>query len=421
MDKLWDSRITRGEVRGDLRAFGAVPTPPDLVKFMVSLAAPRKERCRVLEPACGDCPFLAEFAAQHGAHHEFVGVDVDPLALQRARSLVPFATLVEHDFLLWHPNERFDIIIGNPPFGIIGDASHYPIHVFKDRKPIYKQHLQTWRGKFNIYGAFIEHSVRLLSPDGRLVFIVPASWLVLDDFTKLRLFLSQQGRLAVYYLGKVFKGRNISCVVLVFEKGGKGLALYDATTIVVQKPDYKGEIIRFETPELLAFEQSGIPLGQLFDIHFAARSPEIRRHPQVSTEPRNGFVPILTGRNLKSGWIDYDHCYSGLWMLKEAASSLRPFYAFPHIVVAHTKGIRVVAAVDERCYPWREEFHLVPKIHGLNLHAVVKHLNSEPVQWYVRNLYRDFVPHLTMTMLRKVPVARSIAGDEQTGKLLLEG
>jgi hypothetical protein len=47
-------------------------------------------------------------------------------------------------------------------------------------------------------------------------------------------------------------------------------------------------------------------------------------------------------------------------MPPEDAPRLRAFYALPHIVVAHTKGTRVVAAVDRRCYPWREEFHLVP-------------------------------------------------------------
>ena len=140
------------------------------------------------------------------------------------------------------------------------------------------------------------------------------------------------------------------------------------------------------------------------EIYFAARSPEIRRHPSVVKEPKEGLVPILTGRNLKPGWIDYETCHSGLWMPREEAPSLRFFYAFPHIVVGHTKGARVVAALDERCYPWREEFHLVPKIPGLDERKLVQHLNSEPVQWYVRTLYRDLVPHLTMTQLRLVPV-----------------
>ena len=411
------------EIRADsARALGAVPTPKDLVDFMVALASPVKGHCRVLEPACGDCPFLEAFAEHYGRHHEFVGIDISPEAVRRAKERVPFATILEGDFLLWEPGERFDIIIGNPPYGIIGDASHYPIHVLKERKEVYKRRFRTWQGKFNIYGAFIEHAVNMLNPEGKLVFIVPASWLVLDDFARLRAFLSASGSLKVHYLGRVFRGRNVSCVVLVLEKGGRGLKLYDGQTPAVDKPVYRGEIIRFETPELLAFERSGAPLGMLFEVHFAARSPEIRRHPLTSGKPKEGYVPVLTGRNLKAGWIDYERCYSGFWFPKEAAASLRFFYGFPHIVVGHTKGIRVVAALDDRCYPWREEFHLVPKIPGINLSAVVRHLNGEEIQRYVRQLYRDFVPHLTMTMLLRVPIPPALFGGKgQIGLLPLEG
>jgi adenine-specific DNA-methyltransferase len=402
------------------RSLGIVPTPPDLVAFMTELAAPTKSHCRVLEPACGDAPFLIAFANRYGKHHELVGIDINPIEIQRAKKQTPFADLLEGDFLLWQPNEQFDIIIGNPPYGIIGDASHYPIHVLKDRKETYKRRFHTWQGKFNIYGAFIEHAIHLLKPDGKLVFVVPASWLVLDDFAKLRTFLSASGSLQVYYLGKVFRGRSVSCVVLVLEKGGKGLRLYDGRTLAMEKPFYQGELIRFETPESLAFERSGIPLNALFEVHFAARSPEIRCHPQVSTKPKEGYVPVLTGRNLKVGWIDYEHCYSGLWLYKDAVPTLRFFYTFPHIVVGHTKGTRVVAALDNRCYPWREEFHLVPKVSGLDLSAIVKHLNSEPIQRYVRQLYRDFVPHLTMTMLVRVPILPSLTGESQILRLPLE-
>ncbi len=407
--------------QGEERAFGIVATPPDLVAFMVELAKPMKEHCRVLEPACGEAPFLASFAQRYGTHHNLVGIDINIEAIQRAEKIVPFADFVEGDFLLWQPSETFDIIIGNPPYGIIGDASHYPIHVLKDHKETYKRRFSTWHGKFNIYGAFIEHAVNLLKPGGKLVFVVPASWLVLDDFAKLRTFLAASGSLKVYYLGKAFRGRNVSCVVLVLEKGGKGLKLYDGRNLVVDKPIYRGELIRFETPELLAFERSGVSLGILFEVHFAARSPEIRRHPQVSTKPKDGYVPVLTGRNLKAGWIDYEHCYSGFWFPKDAASTLRFFYGFPHIVVGHTKGTRVVAALDDRCYPWREEFHLVPKVFGLDLAAIVRHLNSEPIQRYVHQLYRDFVPHLTMTMLVRVPIPTALSGKGQMGRLPLEG
>lgn len=391
------------------RAYGMVATPPEIVEFMVRLCEPLPAGpLAVLEPACGDAPFLRAFAARYGRRHDLTGVDIHAAETRLAQAQMPTAHFLDTDYLLWETEQRFDIIIGNPPYGIIGDESHYPIHALRARKAVYKRRFATWFGKYNVYGAFIEQSVRLLTPEGKAVLVVPATWLVLDDFARLRAFLAHSGKVTVYYLGKAFPKRNVSAVVLVLTRGETGLELYDGANRAVSKPEYHGEIIRFETPDAIAFERGGIPLGECFRVHFAARSPEIRKHPSVVTKPREGCVPILTGRNLQRGRIDYETCYSGLWMPREDAPQLRAFYASPHIVVAHTKGTRVVAAVDRRCYPWREEFHLVPTVAIADLDAVVAHLNSEGMQQHTHSLYRDFVPHLTATMLRLLPIPQEL-------------
>lgn len=395
------------------RSLGAFATPKDIVNFMVELANPASRHLKVLEVACGDGPFLRKFAEKFGYDYEFVGVEISKDVARNAQLKLPFAKVINDDYLLWNPSEKFDIIIGNPPYGIIGSESHYPIHVLKGKKDIYKKKFTTWYGKYNIYGAFIEHSVNLLKEGGKLIFIVPASWLVLNDFIKLRLFLSVKGELNIYYLGKVFPKRNVSCVVIVFKKGKKGLKLYEGERLALEKPDWSGEIVRFESDLWLYFEKEGVSLEQLFKIHFAARSTEIKSHPNVSFAPKHGYLPVLTGRNLKPKKIIYDDCYSGVWFPKEEVSKLRYYYSFPHIVVGHTKGVRVVAAVDEKCYPWREEFHLVPKVSNINIYKITDYLNSDLLQEYVSFLYRDFVPHLTLAMLKRIPIPYSLLRDTE--------
>jgi len=84
---------------------------------------------------------------------------------------------------------------------------------------------------------------------------------------------------------------------------------------------------------------------------------------------------------------------------------VRFFYGFPHLVVANTKGTRVVAAWDKRAYPWREEFHAWPKDgKKCDPDSLVEYLNSAEVQRYVSALYRDIVPHLTTRMLEQLPL-----------------
>lgn len=392
------------------KTYGAISTPVEIVDLMLQLSGIEKwEGLKILEPGCGLCDFMARIYSEYPKNH-FTGIEVNPEIYNIARSLHPQFNLVLSDFLLWEVRAEYDIVIGNPPYGIIGDKSHYPIHALNEKKPLYKKLTTTWFGKYNIYGAFIEKGLRVLKNGGKLVYIVPATFMILDDFKILRKFLSASGRVKVFYLGAdIFGGKNVSTCILVIDKGLKGIEVYEVQELkrivrFYEKTDYKGEIIRFETPETKAFEEGAIALGAVFSMHFAARSPEVRKHPLVSQKAETGLVPVLTGRNLHPGWIDYGHCYSGLWMPKEAAPSLRRFYGFPHLVVGHTKGGKVVAALDKDCYPWREEIHLIPKVEGLDLDAVAQYLNSEQVQEYMRRLYKNITPHITITQLRQLPI-----------------
>ncbi|GBC91587.1 Modification methylase TaqI [bacterium HR15] len=424
-----DLQLTTSDIQ---RALGFVSTPAALVDFMVQLAKPEgQEPSKVLEPACGDARFLSSFARHYGTYHHLVGVEINEATIAWAKHTLPdYIQLIHADFLLWNTHERFDIVIGNPPYGIVGDASHYPIHLLKERKAEYKQSFTTWKGKYNLYGAFIEKAVLLLRPGGRLVFVVPTTWLILDDFALLRRFLAERGRLEVFYVGRVFPKVNVSVVILRFTLNDRGLSLYDMSGgtwesctgdslihrhLHVKDPNYFGGLIRFATNEWTAFEESGVPLGKLMHIRFAARSPEFRKSGLIRTAPQAGDVPVLTGRNLSAGHIDYETCYSGWWMRREDAPNLRSFYGVPHLVVGHTKGTRLVCAVDWQCYPWREEYHLLP-LEGVRVDwlALERYLNSERIQEYLQAVYRDFTPHLTKAMLEVVPVPSGVFLDSRT-------
>ena len=430
------------------RDLGAVYTPANIADFMASLAPPPPGSCwDVLEPACADAPFLQAFVRQAGKGHRLTGVEFDPDSLSIFQ--VPQSRHVHADYLLWEPGERYDLIIGNPPYGIIGAASHYPLHGLLDAKRDYQKRFQTWHGKYNVYGAFIEQSVNLLKEGGQLVFVVPSTWLLLDDFAPLRRFLAERGSLNIYYLGKAFAKIAVVAIVLHFTKGKNcgHLSLYDQTvpaaeatgcadktpfgaddadlfpspeggSVRIDRPfraganyteNYRGDLICFHTPETREFEtQSDVTLGEVFKVHFAARSPEYKKSAWVSETREPGTEAVLTGRNLKPGWIDYDRNYSGLWMKPEHAPKMRSFYGFPHIVVAHTKGAKVVAAYDTRCAAWREDFHLIPRS-PVDEEAIVDYLNSLHMQEYVQTLYRDLTPHLTRTQLLRLPLPAKLA------------
>lgn len=187
---------------GGPEAVGAVYTRPEVVDIILDLAGytPGKRRLatmRVLEPSCGDGAFLLavvrrmiESEQRHGSSGGWSdaaldgalrAVDINASAIARARTAIegvlveagcprPRATslaatwTVHADFLLTRWPERFDLVVGNPPYVRIEDI---PKRVLTR----YRELFETTRERADLYVAFIEKGLELLSPDGCLAFI----------------------------------------------------------------------------------------------------------------------------------------------------------------------------------------------------------------------------------------------------------
>ncbi|MFP3320371.1 MAG: TaqI-like C-terminal specificity domain-containing protein [Acidilobus sp.] len=398
------------------KKFGAVPTPKDVVDFMIDVAGIKKwEGLNILEPGCGFCSFTREIYCSH-PNNMFWGVEINPKVYEVISKVFPppCFRIVFGNFLLWQTDERFDLVIGNPPYGILG-SKRFPIKIPEEVREKYRKLFETAKGKYNMYGFFIEKGVKLLKEGGRLVYIVPSTFMILDEFSKLREFLSRTGELDIYYLGRGVFEKNVSVSVVVVTKDPslRGvLKLYEVRNYLTRdmklwytKTDYKGEIIRFENEETRKFEEGKPKLGDLFKLYVGPRSVDYYGYPRV---PQPGYVCVLKGNNIMPNKIDYSHCYTDFWIPKDSVGKIRWFFTVPHIVVGDTKGGNVVAAIDDRGYPWQEQIHLIPRVSMSmdELRKVTAYLNSEEVQWYVRTLYKDITPHTTITQLKLLPLPK---------------
>ena len=79
-------------------------------------------------------------------------------------------------------------------------------------------------------------------------------------------------------------------------------------------------------------------------------------------------------------------------------------------MVGHTKGGKIVAAIDNKRYPWMGDvYQLILKEPNLftpkmDLKDVVEILNSKLMNEYVSVLYKNITPHTTATQLKLIPL-----------------
>lgn len=122
-------------------------TPHELCRQMVDLLAPESTEM-VMDMCCGMCNFFNHLPNLHNAY----GFDVDPKAVAVARYLYPEAHIDKCDIRQYRSAQRFDVIVGNPPFNL-----HFDYQLSQEY--------------------YLDRAYDLLNPAGLLMLIVPKSFL----------------------------------------------------------------------------------------------------------------------------------------------------------------------------------------------------------------------------------------------------
>lgn len=154
---------------------GYVTTPSDVVDLMVAslfkVRAPSKDM-RLLDPGCGDGEIIdgvIRWCRDRGHPlPEILGIELHPGRSEKARRRfagIESIKILTCDFLLGDLG-CFDFIVGNPPYVAITGLN-------EEEKARYREEFETAVGRFDLYVLFWEQALRLLKPDGRLVFITP--------------------------------------------------------------------------------------------------------------------------------------------------------------------------------------------------------------------------------------------------------
>lgn len=202
------------------RENGVVFTPNYIVEYIIdhTLNGHATSDSRIIDPACGSGSFLV-LSAEHLSHslkkpielvvsENIFGIDVSEDNVRRTKELL-YLLILSHcgdvsgirfniicaDSLktnwpnAFHTNS-FDFILGNPPYVNTHDMAKETATYLK------KHYATTQKGTYNIYYAFIEHSMEYLSSDGMLGFVLPNNYLTISSAEPLRVFLADHSYLS---------------------------------------------------------------------------------------------------------------------------------------------------------------------------------------------------------------------------------
>ncbi len=131
MDIELHVRTVNHRVKGLRKDWGIFFTPQWVVDFMVGLIKDFPlDHLRVLEPASGVCQFL--FGIKKNRPGLFnkasmrIAVEINQDMIEYITRNIPTKELeiIHNDYLLWDPDMEFNIIIGNPPYGIPSLSEH---------------------------------------------------------------------------------------------------------------------------------------------------------------------------------------------------------------------------------------------------------------------------------------------------------
>jgi adenine-specific DNA-methyltransferase len=186
---------------------GQVFTPASVVERMLGMV---RNKGRVLEPACGDGAFSARIPPHYP---EVVAIELDAAHCPEGA--------LNMDFFTYPESEKFDTVIGNPPYVKARDILDGTRRHFST---------QLLDGHANLYLHFIEKCVRHLKPGGELIFITPRDFLKATAATRLNTWLFDQGTITHFEdLGdaRVFDGVVPNCAIWRFELGNRSHRLAD--------------------------------------------------------------------------------------------------------------------------------------------------------------------------------------------------
>jgi len=170
--------LTKQISKKEKKENGIYFTPPDCIHKNLSILHPYlSNSTKLLEPSCGSCEYISVIHENYPSL-SITGIEYNKNIHEAIKHLNNEKINILHfDYLQYDSREKYDIIIGNPPFYVM------------TKKDVNKKYYPYFDGRPNIFILFIIKSLELLSENGILSFVLPKNFLNCLYYNKTRKYI----------------------------------------------------------------------------------------------------------------------------------------------------------------------------------------------------------------------------------------
>ncbi|MFX1470608.1 MAG: Eco57I restriction-modification methylase domain-containing protein, partial [Promethearchaeota archaeon] len=197
-----------------------------------------------------------------------IGVDLNPIACLLCQINIQFALFdilkiirkIDSDYnlplfniknrnaLTLDKNEKYDYVIGNPPYLFVRDI---PIN---QRQLIEEGNFKTNEGQYDYYQIFMELGIGILKNQGFLGYIVPDSILALTNRSIIRRYIFNTTKIIeLYHTGPTFIEPIVSNIIIILEKNNNEFHR-KKNKIKIKIPNQQEQLIQQSILEKLNFK-----------------------------------------------------------------------------------------------------------------------------------------------------------------------